>query len=260
MKILRIALLAVVSVLVVDNVRLRWILRDEHAERSKLVHSLGAAYTKLRRSDADRHAIQVRVDTQRIATVRFVNAYDTNAAWRKNIVQINGESRMAIPLPEVAMIDAGVRSCKQLTELDTLERSSCTRALAARDTVIASLTATVLSLTPPSPTRAAWTYGGAVTAGVVANRFLHVDTDHGGYTDLWSTRDKLAHAAVGFALSTTAMEMGVRPRIAVLLTCLGATGFEFSQGYVSRKDIVMGCGGAVAAPIVRKVGLYLVGR
>ena len=97
-----------------------------------------------------------------------------------------------------------------------------------------------------SAARANLTYLGLLTTADLSNAWLHFDQDHGGYVDTWNTQDKLAHAAMGALLAETAIDAGVRPPWAVALTCAGAAGFEWSQGYASRKDLIAGCAGAAA--------------
>ena len=87
----------------------------------------------------------------------------------------------------------------------------------------------------------------AFMAGDGLNAWLHFDRDPGGYVDTWSTIDKLAHGAMGAVITQSALNVGVPRRWAAPITCAGAVGFEYSQGYVSWKDALAGCSGAVIA-------------
>jgi len=98
--------------------------------------------------------------------------------------------------------------------------------------------------TEPRSRAANMTYLTLLASADLSNAWLHIDRDPGGYVDVWNTQDKLAHAAMGAVLSMSAMDAGVRAPWAVASTCAGAAGFEWSQGYVSRKDIIAGCAGA----------------
>lgn len=95
--------------------------------------------------------------------------------------------------------------------------------------------------------RARQWFGAALGAGVAANAIWKIDRDPGGYRDVWTTPDKRDHLNSGFFLSSAGMAMGVRPWWAAGLTCAAAVGFEFTQGYVSSKDIIAGCAGATVA-------------
>lgn len=93
----------------------------------------------------------------------------------------------------------------------------------------------------------------AFAAGDGLNAWLHFDRDVGGYVDSWHTADKLAHGAMGAVIAQSALNAGVPRRWAAPITCAGAVGFEYSQGFVSWKDALAGCSGAVAATIIDKV-------
>lgn len=90
-------------------------------------------------------------------------------------------------------------------------------------------------------------------AGDFANAKLHFDSDRGGYKDAWTGIDKVAHGLAGALLTTTAIDLGVKPKWAALITCGGAVGFEFSQGYASGKDAAYGCASAFAMAGLRSL-------
>lgn len=253
-KILLIALAVALS----GNIVLYQRLHAMTSERSALVKELGGAWSHLRRTDSTLSAVRMRVDTQRVLVARWT--HDTTTAWRRDTIVLNGEARVAVPLPVVAQIVDGQRACQQLDTLVSLERSACDSTIAARDSVIRVLTAKVLTEQPTSSVRPTLIYGTALAVAVEVNKQFHIDVDRGGYVDSWRTPDKQAHAAFGAVLSMTAMEMGVRPRNAVLLTCAGASAFEWSQGQVSGEDIVAGCGGALAGVGLMRVAHWLGGR
>jgi len=100
---------------------------------------------------------------------------------------------------------------------------------------------------------AARVFAVAFAAGDGLNAWLHLDRDVGGYIDSWHTADKLAHGAMGAVITQSALNAGVPRRWAAPITCAGAVGFEYSQGFVSWKDALAGCSGAVAATIIDKV-------
>lgn len=103
-----------------------------------------------------------------------------------------------------------------------------------------------LTVRPPS-SRSSSVFAFAFMAGDGLNAWLHFDRDPGGYVDTWSTIDKLAHGAMGAVITQSALNVGVPRRWAAPITCAGAVGFEYSQGYVSWKDALAGCSGAVIA-------------
>jgi len=102
-------------------------------------------------------------------------------------------------------------------------------------------------------TRSTRTYGWWLAAGLATNVVARLDRDPGGYRDTWFTVDKWQHLNAGMLLTDGALIMRVPPRRAVLLTCLAATGYELTQGYVSRKDIAVGCGGSLLTVTVRRL-------
>ncbi|MDB4907321.1 MAG: hypothetical protein JWO05_2105 [Gemmatimonadetes bacterium] len=113
---------------------------------------------------------------------------------------------------------------------------------------------------PPIPTlehsRLPYVFVGVLATGLVVNRLAHVDADGGGYSDGWNTRarfsDKFVHALSGFALTSVGIDMRLAPWSSALLTCGAGAGFEFTQGYVSVRDIAADCAGAAAGAAWRK--------
>jgi hypothetical protein len=91
---------------------------------------------------------------------------------------------------------------------------------------------------------------------VAANYRMHLDPDPGGYTDGWRTEaffpDKGVHALAAWALTSVGVDLGARPFTSALAVCATGTAFEFSQGYVSRRDIEADCIGAGASALWRK--------
>ena len=77
------------------------------------------------------------------------------------------------------------------------------------------------------------------------------DRDAGGYVDTYHTIDKVAHASTAAALTSFAIQGGVQPEAALLLTIAGGVGFELTQtqggGYYSGRDVVANSAGAVLA-------------
>jgi hypothetical protein len=96
---------------------------------------------------------------------------------------------------------------------------------------------------------------GAMTAGLVANSFVHADRDPGGYEDSWNTEtpfnDKVVHGLAAFALTSVGVDLKVRPVFAALTTCATGAIFEATQGYVSSYDIMADCAGATVAGLWR---------
>jgi uncharacterized protein YfiM (DUF2279 family) len=116
-----------------------------------------------------------------------------------------------------------------------------------------------------SATREAWRrafkparkVGAVYGAGLLANAVLRLDRDpcasgarvcfRATYRDVWSTPDKRQHFAAGYYLANGALWVGTTRRQAFALACGTGIGFEFTQGYVSGKDIAADCAGALAS-------------
>ena len=77
------------------------------------------------------------------------------------------------------------------------------------------------------------------------------DRDRGGYRDTYQTIDKVAHASTAAALTSFAIQGGVQPEAAWLLTIAGGAAFELTQtqggGYYSGRDVVANSVGATLA-------------
>lgn len=94
-----------------------------------------------------------------------------------------------------------------------------------------------------------------LAGGVVYNAAcpLHTlcDRDRGGYRDTYQTIDKVAHASTAAALTSFAIQGGVQPEAAWLLTIAGGAAFELTQtqggGYYSARDVVANGVGATMA-------------
>jgi hypothetical protein len=193
--------------------------------------ALESARLSIRERDSMLAQLSARVDTVRVPIVRYAVVRDS---LRVSTVAAR---------ESVEPIDVASRRC-------TEPRVETARA-------IADDSAKTDSRTSPSVRQAGWplrpqprtlganmTYLSLLSAADFSNAWLHIDRDPGGYVDTWNTQDKLAHAAMGAVLSMSAIDAGVHAPWAVAFTCAGAAGFELSQGYVSRKDIIAGCAGA----------------
>jgi len=94
-----------------------------------------------------------------------------------------------------------------------------------------------------------------LTGGVVYNAACPLgrlcDRDRGGYRDTYQTIDKVAHASTAAALTSFAIQGGVQPEAAWLLTIAGGAAFELTQtqggGYYSGRDVVANSVGATLA-------------
>jgi hypothetical protein len=77
------------------------------------------------------------------------------------------------------------------------------------------------------------------------------ERDAGGYDDGYRSIDKLAHASTALALTSLAVQGGVRPRDAALVTVAASVGFELTQaqggGYYSGRDVVANATGVAVA-------------
>lgn len=229
--------------------------------------ALAAAHTRELHNAAALSLALQRMDTTARVAVDYVERWDTDTLWRHDTVTVNGEQRLAVPLTAVAIADSTARSCRRLEGAAQAYATAC-------DSTIASLYEEMTALKnkwfaarivpppppPPSTVRPTLTYALLFAGADYANRQFHFDADRGGYVDRWTSMDKLTHAAFGATLAITAVDMGVKPKWAIALTCAGAAGFEWSQGYSSGKDLISGCGGAVAGVGLRWTARHLVGR
>jgi hypothetical protein len=90
------------------------------------------------------------------------------------------------------------------------------------------------------------TFTALLFAGVWANGAFGIDRDVGGYRDAW-TLDKYTHGLAAGVLTFGAMTAGVPRDLAALGICAASGAFEVSQGYVSNRDFIASCGGALVA-------------
>ena len=98
-------------------------------------------------------------------------------------------------------------------------------------------------------------YSLMLAGGVVYNAACPLgtlcDRDRGGYRDTYQTIDKVAHASTAAALTSFAIQGGVQPEAAWLLTIAGGAAFELTQtqggGYYSGRDVVANSVGATLA-------------
>jgi hypothetical protein len=96
------------------------------------------------------------------------------------------------------------------------------------------------------------TFTGLLFTGVLANGVFGIDRDAGGYIDEW-TLDKYTHGLAAGVLTFGAMTAGVPSTYAALGICAAGAAFEVTQGYVSNRDIVADCGGALTAWVWHRV-------
>ena len=90
------------------------------------------------------------------------------------------------------------------------------------------------------------TFTALLFAGVWANGVFRIDRDVGGYRDEWSL-DKYTHGLAAGVLTFGAMTAGVPRDLAAVGICAASGAFEVSQGYVSNRDFIASCGGALVA-------------
>lgn len=95
-------------------------------------------------------------------------------------------------------------------------------------------------------------FTGVLFASVWANGVFGIDRDAGGYTDEW-TLDKYTHGLAAGVLTFGAMTAGVPRDYAAVGICAAGAAFEVSQGYVSTRDIIADCGGALTAWVWHRV-------
>lgn len=86
-----------------------------------------------------------------------------------------------------------------------------------------------------------------IGAAVAANGVFQLDADPGGYPDRWLTIDKMIHFAIAYAVVIAGRMFGVRQSVALGGIIVAAVAFEFTQGFVSWRDILAGIAGALVA-------------
>ena len=233
----------------------RLTLRSAERERD-----LALAAMKIRVRDSTLTVARARVDTVFVPVTRFVVVKSDESAPLRNSAAPRLETQLSSASIDVERVDAGARACAASAGTSPSEASSADSAHAsiegrARQTQHAALSSPV-----PRTLAADAAYFSLLATADLGNAWLHIDRDRGGYLDVWNTQDKLAHAAMGAVLSMSAIDAGVRPPWAVALTCAGAAGFEWSQGYASRKDLIAGCAGAAVGAGIRWGASKLPGR
>lgn len=106
--------------------------------------------------------------------------------------------------------------------------------------------------TPTTPTKRGLrphdaVFVGLIMLALVANVVFKLDPDPGGYQDRWLTIDKMIHFAIAYALVIAGRFAGVRQVVVVATVLIAAVAFEFTQGFVSWRDILAGWAGAASA-------------
>lgn len=108
-----------------------------------------------------------------------------------------------------------------------------------------------LAVARPRGSRLPLLFYGGVTAGVVAVRAFHLDSDPGGYHDGMKTEslfpDKAVHALAAWVITSLGSDLKVGPWKSAAVVCASGVGFELAQGYVSHYDIGANCLGAAGA-------------
>ena len=87
-------------------------------------------------------------------------------------------------------------------------------------------------------------YLGVLAAAIAANAIFKLDPDPGGYQDRWLTIDKLSHFASAYATIIAGRLGGARQAVVLGGLLVAAVAFEFTQGFVSWRDILAGWAGA----------------
>lgn len=90
-------------------------------------------------------------------------------------------------------------------------------------------------------------YLGVLVVALAANAIFKLDPDVGGYQDRWLTIDKLVHFAIAYAIVILGRLAGARQAVVLGGLLLAAVLFEYTQGFVSWRDIVAGWAGAFFA-------------
>jgi len=230
-------------------------LRHRSAERER---DLALAAMEIRMRDSALALARARVDTVFVPVTRFV-VVKSDASFRSTAAP-RPETQVSSGSIDVERVDARVRTCAEIAGTSPSETSSedSTR-VSLEDRARYARHAALLPRAPRTLAADA-AYLSLLATADLGNAWLHIDRDRGGYIDVWNTQDKLAHAAMGAVLSMTAIDAGVRAPWAVALTCAGAAGFEWSQGYASRKDLIAGCAGAAIGAGIQWGASKLAGR
>jgi hypothetical protein len=106
--------------------------------------------------------------------------------------------------------------------------------------------------TSTAPTKSGFTgrdaaYIALAALAIAANGIFKLDPDIGGYQDRWLTIDKMVHFAIAYAVVIAGRLFGARQAVVVATVIVGAVAFEFTQGFVSWRDILAGWAGAASA-------------
>lgn len=101
-----------------------------------------------------------RTDTVRETVTRLVVRYAVDTLWRADTVTVNGEQRLAVPLPTIARADSTVKACSLLAV-------RCAEERVAAEAKAATLTREValLKARPEKSCRGAFLSGAALGAG-----------------------------------------------------------------------------------------------
>lgn len=86
-------------------------------------------------------AAHARTDTVREAVTKFVYRYAVDTLWRRDTVLVDGEPRLAVPLPTIARTDSTIAACNLLAMRCAEERVAETRRAEAAEQKIALLEA-----------------------------------------------------------------------------------------------------------------------
>lgn len=88
-------------------------------------------------------------------------------------------------------------------------------------------------------------FAGLSALALLANRVFKIDTDAGGYPDVWYPAKQAKHFAAAFAIACLAVLLGVPWPWALGITVADGVLFEVTQGFVNRHDIYADCIGAL---------------
>ena len=86
-----------------------------------------------------------------------------------------------------------------------------------------------------------------LAAAVASNAIFQLDPDNGGYADRWLTLDKMVHFAFAYAVVIAGRLVGIRQSVVLGGVALAAVAFEYTQGFVSYRDIIASWAGAATA-------------
>jgi len=237
-------------------------LRALRERDREIARRLSTAEEVIRRRDSALVSVRERVDTAYVPVLWWVAVHDTAGVPRSDSAPPRAGTQLAHvsdDLPSGGDDPPPIRACA-VSATTQPERAANDSVLPPRDVPLHLARDGLLTPRRPRVLSAKAAYFGVLATADLGNAWLHIDRDPGGYLDVWNTQDKLAHGAMGAVLSMTAIEAGVRAPWAVAITCAGAAGFEWSQGYASRKDFIAGCAGAAVGAGIHWGAEKLVGR